>query len=268
MLLNIQIFFRLHERLFVTCIFFTSTIYVLWSLINITLPVKSWVPYAINSKTIFWITYLYQCCGVYLEVLLYTATELLLTILMQHICTQLEIFIIRLFEITNLRITEYVKIDVLQEECNIVKDCVDHHVFIFSMEKQLNDIFGLLISLQFFVSVLNLCTTGFYITKVNASGAYFWFSIMIMGCFIFQIFTHCYLGEEITRKSLSVADEIYQMDCNVLSLETKQKLIMIMMRARRPIQLTGFSVVVLSIETFFKVLKASYSSYNLLRNTN
>ncbi|XP_051153419.1 odorant receptor 22b-like [Leptopilina boulardi] len=91
---------------------------------------------------------------------------------------------------------------------------------------------------------------------------------MIMGCFIFQIFTHCYFGEEMTRKSLSIADEIYQMDWNTLSIQTKQKLIIIMMRTSRPIQLTGSSVVVLSIETFFKVLKASYSSYNLLRNTN
>lgn len=68
------------------------------------------------------------------------------------------------------------------------------------MEKKLNDIFGFLIFLQFFVSVINLCTSGFYLTKVNASGAYFWFSVMILGCFIFQIFTHCYFGEEMTRK--------------------------------------------------------------------
>ncbi|XP_051153464.1 putative odorant receptor 92a [Leptopilina boulardi] len=136
------------------------------------------------------------------------------------------------------------------------------------MEKKLNDIFGFLIFLQFFVSVINLCTSGFYLTKVNASGAYFWFSVMILGCFIFQIFTHCYFGEEMTRKSLSIADEIYQMDWNTLSIQTKQKLIIIMMRTSRPIQLTGSSVVVLSIETFFKVLKASYSSYNLLRNSN
>lgn len=55
-------------------------------------------------------------------------------------------------------------------------------------------------------------------------------------------------------QSLFVADEIYQMDWNFLNLRTKQKLILIMIRASRPIQLSGASVVDLSIETFLKVI--------------
>lgn len=55
-------------------------------------------------------------------------------------------------------------------------------------------------------------------------------------------------------QSLTIVDEIYQMDWNFLNLKTKQKLIIMMIRASRPIQLTGASLVDLSIETFLKVI--------------
>ncbi|XP_043461553.1 uncharacterized protein LOC122498068 [Leptopilina heterotoma] len=180
---------------------------------SMSLPLKSWIPYNVNTRTIFYLTYLYQGFALFYEGLLYTSMESLLTILMHHICSQLEILTIRFFEIANLRKRKSLKFDIYEEECKLVKHCVDHHVCIFSSTENGSP-----------------DTNGFV--------------------------------------SLSIADEIYKMNWNSLSIQTKQKLIMIIMRANHPIQLTGSSVVVLSIETFFKVIKASYSSYNLLRNSN
>ncbi|XP_043465446.1 putative odorant receptor 92a [Leptopilina heterotoma] len=136
------------------------------------------------------------------------------------------------------------------------------------MEKKLNDIFGFLVFSQFFVSILNLCSTGIYLTKVSPKNGDFWLSLIIISNFTCHIFVYCLFGEEMTKKSLSITNEIYQMDWNLLSIQTKQILIIIMMRANRPIKLTGVSIVVLSIETFFKVIKASYSFFNVLRQSN
>lgn len=118
-----------------TSTLFTGTIYLLWPLMNVknmSLPLKSWIPYNINSRTIFCLTYFYQGVALYYEGLLYTSMESLLTILMHHICSQLEILTIRFFEIANLRKRKFLKIDIYEEECKLVKNCVDHHVCIFS----------------------------------------------------------------------------------------------------------------------------------------
>lgn len=128
-------YFRFTECLFATSTMLTGSVYLLWPLLNkknIKLPLNSWVPYDIQSKQLFWITYMYQCCAVYLEGFLFISSESLLAILMQHICNQLELLTNRLFKISNLRRTKCIKIDIYQEECNIVKDCVDHHIRIFS----------------------------------------------------------------------------------------------------------------------------------------
>lgn len=68
------------------------------------------------------------------------------------------------------------------------------------MQQQLNSAFGFLIFLQFFFSTSILCTTGYYLTKVSISGAYFWFVMMMMTVFVLEIYMYCLFGEEITSK--------------------------------------------------------------------
>lgn len=68
------------------------------------------------------------------------------------------------------------------------------------MEDKLNNIFSFLVFSQFFVTILNLCTAGFYLTKMNPNDAYFWISCTVIYSFTFQIFTYCYFGEEMTKK--------------------------------------------------------------------
>ncbi|XP_051153417.1 odorant receptor 67c-like [Leptopilina boulardi] len=144
----------------------------------------------------------------------------------------------------------------------------DQKNFIFRMEKQLNKLFGFLIFMQFFISILNLCTSCFYITKLQYDNTFFLSTICMSISFLFQIFLYCWFGESMSRRSLAVADIIYQMDWNVLSKQTKQTLLIIMMRASHPIKLTGSSLIIVSIETFLKILKVSYSAFNLIRNVS
>ncbi|XP_051153386.1 odorant receptor 67c-like isoform X2 [Leptopilina boulardi] len=213
-------------------------------------------------------TYMNDILTGYFFALTYASLESILTIFLQQIGTHLDIFIDRLLKLQNIKQNNVEKIDIYEQESNIIKDCINHHLRIFSMENTLNDIFSLLILCQFFVSILNICTLCFHLTKAKISSGYFWLLIMLMTCFTSQIFIYCFLGEELTRKSISISDEIYNMDWTSLTKQTKEKLMLIMMRSNRPIQFTGASIITLSLETFLKVVKASYSSFNLLRQTN
>ncbi|XP_051153458.1 odorant receptor 67c-like [Leptopilina boulardi] len=262
---------RLHSRIFVFSLFFAAFCYTLQPLtskIVNSLPIMGYLPFAINSRRRFWIAYFYQCISGYLSVILFASIEMLPINIMQQICIQLEFLMNRLLAIPNLRNTKYSRLNIYKEEYNLLKECINHHEFIFSLEKQLNRIFGVLISMQFFVSMLNLCTSGYYMTKVNVDNPNFWSALIILTNYISHIFLYCIFGEIMTRKSLYVVDVIYKMDWNLLSIETKQTLLILMIRASRPMKLTGSSLIIMSVETFLKILKTSYSAYNLLRNTN
>ncbi|XP_051153418.1 odorant receptor 94a-like [Leptopilina boulardi] len=263
---------RFNSRIFVISAFLTTTLYTSLPLISsgpvVSLPYISWIPFDINSRKKFWIAYLYECIGVYLATLIFSAMETLPAIMMQQICIQLEILMSRLLEIPKLKQKQYLSSTVYYDEYQLLKDCIDYHEFIFSMEKKLNNIFGFLIAVQFFVSTLNLCTSGYYMTKVNVDNAHFWLALLILSTFVFQIFLYCWFGEAMTQKSLAVSDVIYKMDWNLLGTRTRHTLLIIMMRAKRPIQLTGSTIIIMSIETFLKILKSSYSAYNLIRNSS
>ncbi|XP_051153384.1 odorant receptor Or1-like [Leptopilina boulardi] len=262
---------RFIERISVTSSLFAVTIYLFLPLINrktISLPLNRWIPYSINSKTIFWMTYINDIIIGYVITLSYASLDSLFTIFMQQIGTHIEILINRLLKLQNIRQNSIKKTDIYQQEYNLVKDCVNHHLLIFSMENKFSEIFSLPIFFQFFVSILNICTTCFCLTKAKANSGYFWLIIIIMTCFTSQIFIYCFMGEELTRKSISISDEIYKTDWTTLTIKTKEKLILMMMRTNRPIQFTGASIVTLSIETFLKVVKTSYTLFNLLRQTS
>lgn len=62
----------------------------------------------------------------------YSLFESLLITFMQQICTQLDILVKRLFQITNISNNIFDKVDIYEKECELIKECVNHHICIFS----------------------------------------------------------------------------------------------------------------------------------------
>ncbi|XP_043480580.1 uncharacterized protein LOC122510185 [Leptopilina heterotoma] len=75
------------------------------------------------------------------------------------------------------------------------------------------------------------------------------------------------IGVETLIMSLKVADIISMIDWTMLRRQSKQGLILIAMRARNPIIITGGSLISMSLNTFVTILRASYTSYNLLKSS-
>lgn len=101
-----------------------------------TLPLKRWFPYAINSKSRFWMTYLFDSAASYIIILSFVAIETLMANLLQEICGQLDILINRLFQLSNneKNFKEkyfYEKDEIRRHESDLIKKCIDHHISIF-----------------------------------------------------------------------------------------------------------------------------------------
>lgn len=126
--------FRIIERVFVTSTVLTFTIYLLWPLTyrkENYLPVKRWHPYSINSKTTFWMTYMYDCITGYLFAFFYSSLESLFTTFMQQVSTQLDIFINCLSKISKITKISDEKLNTYEQECTLIRECVNRHICIF-----------------------------------------------------------------------------------------------------------------------------------------
>ncbi|XP_043484384.1 uncharacterized protein LOC122512550 [Leptopilina heterotoma] len=108
---------------------------------NITLPLKVLLPYDYSQKLAFTLTYLSQSVCLYFAALINVATETFVMTMIIQICSQLDIICHRLQYLSddneNKKSLMYQKI----EEANIIKDCVIHHNYIFSLsiKKEVND---------------------------------------------------------------------------------------------------------------------------------
>ncbi|XP_051167812.1 odorant receptor 46a-like, partial [Leptopilina boulardi] len=237
---------------------------------NIVLPLQAWYPFNLNSKWIFCMTYLHQILGLFMAANTSASVEGLTLTFMLQICAQLEIIINRLHLLSNLpKLNNIIEAEwiISKRESRLISKCVKHHIHMYSLGQKLNEIFGLVIFVQFFTSMISLCATIYQLSRLNSQNPTYWIMVTSVSSVIMQIFLYCFYGQRISEKSTAVADAVYLTNWIALTNRTKKDLILMMIRATKPIQLSGSSAIVMSIKTFVKIIKSAYSAYNLLAST-
>ncbi|XP_038220814.1 putative odorant receptor 19b [Zerene cesonia] len=86
-------------------------------------------------------------------------------------------------------------------------------------------------------------------------------------CILTELFLYCYYGTELTVESERLASSVYAMRWLCTSVRFRRALVLLMERARRPLRPAAARVVPLSLDTFLKILKSSYTFYAVLRQT-
>ncbi|XP_071867970.1 odorant receptor 46a-like [Bombus fervidus] len=148
-----------------------------------------------------------------------------------------------------------------KEEIEIREKCERQSRF----ATMINEEFKLMIFVQFAVSTLTICMNLYILTGTNVSLEMIVKIIMFSSCMLTQIYILCWYGNEVELKSLEISNMIFEIDWLTLKETTKRDLLMIMMRARSPIQMTSVHVVTMNLKSFVILLKTSYSAYNLLQ---
>ena len=99
---------------------------------SIRLPVNAWLPYSINSKPVFCLTYIYQSLSVWMAASLTGSFETFTMIIILQVCAQIDIIIERLNMLPEVRKncnSEYI---LHHQEIRIIKDFVRHHIHLYS----------------------------------------------------------------------------------------------------------------------------------------
>lgn len=124
-----------------------------------------------------------------------------------------------------------------------------------------------MIFVQFTISSTVLCLSIYKMSMKSLLSLEFAWSLSYLGCMLMQIYLYCWFGNEVTLKSVEVASAVYEMDWTMLPVESMKTLLLIAVRSKRSIRITSGYIIVLSNDSFMKIIKISYTAYNVLKDS-
>ncbi|XP_011705250.1 PREDICTED: putative odorant receptor 71a, partial [Wasmannia auropunctata] len=231
------------------------------------LPYRIWLPWDYNIPLIFWTVSIHQIITLIFAAIINVGTETLVFGLFIQTCAQLEIFENRLHKFIINKTVKYLghTFSSSNKDKIGISEYIHHHLSIYKYAKRVNVIFNQVLFVQFFGSILVLCTSVYYLSmhirELSATASLLVYTI----CMFAQIFVYCWSGNEVILKSMSIADTIYRMDWPLLSINEKKGLLMIMIRSTVPIKFTSSFLITLSLQSYTSILKTSYSAFNVLQ---
>ena len=100
---------------------------------NVRLPFKTWIPYSIESRVVFWLTYFYQTFSCFAACLLTCGVDIYVATMMQQISAELEICKHRLYVLPKLLENETnEKCNKTQQELKFLEDWIIYHKHIYA----------------------------------------------------------------------------------------------------------------------------------------
>ncbi|XP_011705076.1 PREDICTED: uncharacterized protein LOC105460329 [Wasmannia auropunctata] len=232
------------------------------------LPFRIWLPFNYNVPLVFWIVSIHQIVTLIFAAMINIGTDTLIFGLLLYTCAQLEIFESRLHKLIINKTISYLGHALSSSNKNKteISECIRHHLSIYKYAKMVNVIFNQVFFVQFFASMLVLCTSVYYLSiHITELSGTVTFLVYTIGMFV-QIYVYCWSGNEVILKSMSVGDAIYCMDWTLLSVNEKKELLMIIIRSTIPIKFTSSFLITLSLQSYSNILKTSYSAFNILQS--
>ncbi|XP_019885710.2 odorant receptor 46a-like [Camponotus floridanus] len=232
------------------------------------LPFRMWVPYDYTSPFLFWLTSIQELVATIFGTIVNVATETTVLGFCLQICAQIEILKHRLQKMMKSSKKEetLISLNDASNGTDRFSEHILHHLCIIRLAKIINKVFSQVIFVQFFASILVLCTSLYHLSSHVTIIDIISLIIYVL-CMFVQIFVYCWAGNEVILKSTELSEAVYEMDWILMPINKQKDLLMIMKRSTRPIKFTSSFLVTLSLESYGSLLKASYSAFNLLQQS-
>ncbi|XP_015182786.1 PREDICTED: odorant receptor 85f-like [Polistes dominula] len=142
-----------------------------------------------------------------------------------------------------------------------MKKLINKHYRLISLVDILEDAFNLAILEHLIGTTFNLCISGYNTILRSSSGQILelFLFVVFSSIILSTLFVYCYIGECIIQESTNFAMALYEYEWyNISPIDLKMVLIC-MIRANRPLQLTSGKFFVLSLYTFTDVNIKNFS---------
>ncbi|XP_057318489.1 odorant receptor 2a-like [Microplitis mediator] len=234
------------------------------------LPYQGWFPYNYTRTTqIYWATAIYQLYAVFTTATINLILDLLLPCIMCYICGHIHILRHR-FEVMTKKLhimseNDEPQDEIIAAERKMMAEWVENHSDILNLVKFINNMFERVIFVQYTVSSLLLCTIAFLLSHTEPWTMKFAGNISFLAAMFFQILLPCYCADKLTHEFLDISTTIYGTNWYHLSNNARKSVVIILRQSYRPVIITSSFFIVLSLESFTKVIKLAYTIYNILQ---
>ncbi|XP_044597153.1 odorant receptor 2a-like [Cotesia glomerata] len=232
------------------------------------LPYRGWFPYSYNSTAIYWITAIYQLYAICSAASINLAFDPLLPCIICHMCAQVHILRYRFdLMIKKLEVIygTHPKDVITSSERRMVGEWVDHHISVLNLIKYINATWSKVIFVQYTASSLILCTVAYVLSHMNAASMNFAGNFFYFIAMNFQIFFQCFCANQVTLEFLDITTTLYDTNWFNLTNSLRRSLTIILCETFRPVLFTSSFFIILSLESFTKVIKCAYTVYNVLQ---
>ena len=204
-----------------------------------------WFPFDENNEAAFPIIQLWTQWITYLAFSFLLVSSSLLLILLTVISMKCD------FLKSSLN---FLKLNTKNEVAYKMTYFIDRHNKLFDICEKLKVIFEPILLCNFLISSLILCIVSFQLLTTASDSLTYMIDIVYLALFGSQIWLLCTFGQKLIDSSSAVADEIYGCDWTDLdNNELKKQMIIVMIRAQRPMKLTAIGFADISLETFAAV---------------
>ncbi|RZC39078.1 7tm 6 domain containing protein [Asbolus verrucosus] len=226
------------------------------------LPFLAWYPYSVKASPQYELSYLHQFISVTTMSMVNVNIDSLIAALNMYIGAQFDILC------DNLRNVYDNSRDSPTDVEEKLKNCINHHREILKFASYANKFYNWLIFEEFFVGGISIGLSMFQLTVVVPFSSEFHSFISYSTAISVQVFMYCWFGNEIEVKSSKLPYAIFESDWTSLPPKIKKELLIFLIRVQQPLKMSAFGLFYLSLETFVKILRTSWSYFALLRQIN
>ncbi|KAL6431347.1 hypothetical protein ACFW04_007176 [Cataglyphis niger] len=200
---------------------FSATGTIIGGMLNILegqLPYRMWVPYDYTSPRLFWFTSIQELVAIIFGTIVNVATETTVLGFCLQICAQIEILKHRLQKMMKSSKKEKenprISLNDTSNETGRLSEHILHHLCIIRLAKIINKIFSQVIFVQFFASILVLCSSLYHLSSHMTITDIATLIIYAL-CMFVQIFVYCWAGNEVILKVVMIVLKIVRMLCYI-----------------------------------------------------
>ncbi|XP_023314016.1 odorant receptor 2a-like [Trichogramma pretiosum] len=142
---------------------------------------------------------------------------------------------------------------------------IKQHLRLYDLVDLIQRTFNVPINGQFFTSYSVVSINIYLLTTFQTLSIHCLSVLLHLMCMLVEFLIYCWAGNEITINHEKFRNSIFLINWTKLNLRSRKGLILIAARTVRPIVMSRNSIMDLSLQTFLKVLKLSYSAFNVVR---
>ncbi|XP_037714036.1 odorant receptor 49a-like [Drosophila subpulchrella] len=153
-----------------------------------------------------------------------------------------------------------------RQDCHFLAGLVKRHQLILRYNKDVNDVFGLLLASNLFITASLLCCVAYFtvVQGYNTEGISYMMLFVIVTAQFYMVSSH---GQMLIDFSSKIAEAAYENRWYDGSLRYKKKILILMGRAQRPAEISAKGMIIISLDTFKILMTMTYRFFAVIRQT-